>query len=646
MAREKIERDILPVTVGTAGHIDHGKTTLLRALAGEQSDTDRLSEERERGLTIDVGYAEIALDDGLEVGVVDVPGHERFIRNMVAGATGIDVVVLVVAADDGVMPQTREHLQIMSLLGLTSGVIALTKVDTVDAEMAELVGSEVEDLVAGTFLDGAKLIPVSGISGQGIEELRTEIARLVRAAPGRDVDGFFRMPVLRVFTSPGFGTVVTGIPASGRIEVGERVLVRPGQRPGRVRGLQVYHRAAEHAAAGHRTAINLAELEHKKVRRGDVVCDAGVFDETQILDVKLHVLPTVPRPLRHNQEARLHVGTLECAARVLVVSGKHIAAGETAWARLKLDRHAVVAPGDRFILRASSHLITLGGGIVLGAGSFTSRRRRGALAAEFEERERGLHDLGVAVEAQLRRARLEGTTRDAIVRALLRRKEEIEPELERLIAADAAVDLGRSLLLHGDEVRRGEEALVEALERFHAKQPLALGMRKALLSRIVQASPAVTDGLLDRLRERGVTEPLAGGQLRLAGHGAQTSAAQTERMERIVELLAAEPWQTPKASELPRLVSGLPAEVEQLLTILDHQGRIVRLSDGIVLAAETVEEAKARVREHCATETTLTPADLKRLVGATRKYGIPLLEHLDAVGFTRRQGDVRVLRTP
>ena len=295
MPKPPIQRDILPVTLGTAGHIDHGKTTLLRALAGAEQDTDRLQEERERGLTIDVGYAELRLADDLEVGVVDVPGHEKFIRNMVAGATGIDVVMLVVAADDGVMPQTREHLQIMSLLGLRSGVVVLTKIDTVDAEMTELVASEVEDLVAGTFLAGAAIVPVSGVTGEGIDALRAEIARLVRAVPARDTVGFFRMPVLRVFSSPGFGTVVTGIPSSGRVAVGDRVEVRPGARVGRVRGLQVYHRPAEEATAGHRTAVNVAELDRHKVRRGDVVCTPDVFEDTALLDVKVHLLGTTRR---------------------------------------------------------------------------------------------------------------------------------------------------------------------------------------------------------------------------------------------------------------------------------------------------------------------------------------------------------------
>ena len=636
-------RAVLPVTLGTAGHIDHGKTSLVRALAGGDTDTDRLAEEKERGLTIDVGYAELVLEDGVEIGVVDVPGHERFVRNMVAGATGIDVVLLVVAADDGVMPQTREHLQIMSLLGLASGAVALTKVDMVDDEMLELVRSDVEDLVRGTFLEGAKIVPVSSVTGRGLDELRAELSRLVRAVPHKDADGFFRMPVLRVFTSPGFGTVVTGIPVSGRIAVGDRIEVQPGARPGRVRGLQVYHRAADEASAGHRTALNIAELEHRAVKRGDVICVPGVFEGASLLDARLHLLATVPRPLRHNQEVRLHVGTVECAARALMVGGKTLAPGAWGWVQLKLDRPVVAAPGDRFIIRVPAQLATLGGGTVLGPGEH--RRRRGAvLAAEFEERERGLGEVRVAVESHLRRSALRGTDRAQIAKDLKRRTEEVEPELAALLAAGRAVEVGRGVLLHADTVQRGEEELLGVLRRFHERRPLVLGMRKAELPGELGGDPAVVDGLIERLRAKGGVDLRYGGRGRCGGRAPQLTEPQQARRQAILDALAQDPWQTPRTTELPHMVQGLDEEVEQLLTLLEEEGRIVRLRDGVVLLSGTIEDAKTRIAAHVREKGSLTPADMKELTGATRKYSIPLLEHLDAIGFTRRQGDVRVLR--
>jgi len=637
-------RRILPVTLGTAGHIDHGKTSLLRALAGGESDTDRLSEERERGLTIDVGYAELTLDDGVEVGVVDVPGHEKFVRNMVAGATGIDVVLFVVAADDGVMPQTREHLQIMSLLGLSSGVVALTKCDLVDDEMLELVRADVAELVAGTFLEAAHVVPVSATDGRGLPQLREEISRLVREAPRRDAAGWFRMPILRKFTAQGFGTIVTGIPVSGRLHVGDRVVVEPGGRAGRVRGLQVYHRPSEEASAGHRTAVNVADVDHASVQRGDVLCEPGIFAPASLLDVRVQLLPGTGRPLRHNQEARLHVGTHECAARILLVNRRDLRPGEQGWAQLKLDRPAVTAPGDRFILRLPDLLATLGGGIVLGPGEHRSKSRGALREAEFEERERGLADVRVAIESFVRRAGLDGCERGAVPRAVYRRADEVAPELDAVLATGRVVEMGRGLLVHADAVARGETAIVEQVDRFHARSPLVAGMRKALLPDLVGAAAGVVDGLLERLTARREVEPLDGGRVRRWGRAPQLTDAQRARRDAILDVLARDPWQTPRTDDLPSLVSGRPAEVAQLVTLLEEEGRIVVFREGVVLLAETIEDAKRRIAEHVATAGSLSPADLRDMVGATRKYSIPLLEHLDAIGFTVRKGDRRVLR--
>ncbi len=644
MKKSAPERSILPVTLGTAGHIDHGKTTLLRALSGDDSDTDRLAEEKERGLTIDVGYAELALDDGVEVGVVDVPGHEKFVRNMVAGATGIDVVLLVVAADDGVMPQTREHLQIMSLLGLTQGIIAITKADLVDEEMLELVASDVADLVAGTFLEDAAMIPVSSVSGLGIDALRCGISTLVRAAPRRDADGYFRMPVLRVFTSHGFGTIVTGIPLSGRLNVGDRIDVQPNGRRGRVRGLQVYHRPAADASAGHRTAINIAELEHRKVTRGDVICAPGVFSGAELLDVRIELLPNIARPLRHNQEARLHVGTVECDCRVLLVGARTLAPGATGYAQLKLSRPAVTAPGDRYILRLPAQLTTLGGGVVLGPGAHRRRRRRPAAAREFEEREQGLTDLPLAIQSALRRAALEGTTPADLAFELKRRPEEIASALDPLLADGRALQMDRGPLLDGESAQGGSERLLAAIERAHEQNPLDPGTKKALLAAQVGASTIVADGLVAMLVENGRVETLPGGRVRLAAWQPQLTAAQQDRVDRILAALSEEPWQTPRSHALAPLVGGLPQEIDKLLELLEGRGDVVRLRDGILFTTETIETAKAGVREHLGDGGTLAPADMKRLFGITRKYGIPLLEYFDKIGFTRRDGDKRLLK--
>lgn len=643
MAKNVAERSILPVTLGTAGHIDHGKTSLLRALAGDEADTDRLEEERRRGLTIDVGYAELALEDGVELGVVDVPGHEKFVRNMVAGATGIDVVLLVVAADDGVMPQTREHLQIMSLLGLEAGVIAITKSDLVDEEMCELVASEVEDLVAGTFLEGAPMIRVSSVTGKGIDELRGELTRLARAAPRRDAEGFFRMPVLRVFTSHGFGTIVTGIPVSGRVQVGDRVELLPGERRGRVRGLQVYHAPTEVAEAGHRTAINLAEVAHHSVQRGDVVCEPGVFDVARLLDVRLTALPDLARPLRHDQEVRLHVGTLECTAKVLLVRRKRLEPGASSYAQLQLQGEAVVVPGDPFIVRLPAELVTVGGGVVLGAGRHGMRRGKGAEAA-FAEREEALRSPEVALIAAVRRAGLEGTDRGRLVKVLKRPASELDALLAGPLGDGRIRELPRGLLVLEAAAERAEQRLLETVERHHDKHPLDLGFRKANLVDRLRATPAVVDGLVDGLVERRRLETLSAGRIRLHGREPRLSAAQQTRVERILEVLAESGWESPRAGELAPRVGALEPEVERLLEILEYRGRLAVIGDHLVYLTERIEEAQQAVRGHFETASELKPGDLKQLLGLTRKYAIPLMEYFDRIGFTRRDGNKRVLR--
>lgn len=643
MGRSTPSRSILPVTLGTAGHIDHGKTSLLRALAGDEAETDRLEEERRRGLTIDVGYAELELDDGVELGVVDVPGHEKFVRNMVAGATGIDVVLLVVAADDGVMPQTREHLQIMSLLGLRAGAIALTKADLVDEEMLELVASDVEDLVAGTFLEGAPMVPVSSVTGAGLDQLRGELTRLALAAPRRDTEGFFRMPVLRVFTSHGFGTIVTGIPVSGRLDVGDRVELMPGNRRGRVRGLQVYHAPTEHAEAGHRTAINLAEVAHREVARGDVVCQPGVFDVAALLDVRLQALPDLARPLRHDQQVRVHVGTLECTAKVLLVGRKRLEPGESAFAQLQLERDAVVVPGDPFIIRLPAELVTVGGGVILGTGRHGARRGKHALR-NFKEREAALASPEIALVAAVRRARLDGTDRPALVRGLKRPADEVERLLGPSLADGTILELPRGLLVLGETAARARDRILETVDRHHDKHPLDLGYRKAGLVDRLRAAPAVVDGLVEELISDGHLEPLSAGRIRRMGREPRLTAAQQDRCQRILAVLDESGWAPPRVTELSSAIGGLEAEVIRLLEILSYRGEVALLGDHIVFAQARVEETKEVVRRHFETADDLKPGDLKQLLGLTRKYAIPLMEHLDRIGFTRRDGNRRVLK--
>jgi len=635
---------VLGLTLGTAGHIDHGKTSLVRALVGGETDTDRLKEERDRGLTIDIGYAEWRLDDGTEVGIVDVPGHERFVRNMVAGATGMDVVLLVVAADDGAMPQTREHLQIMTLLGLRTGAVAITKIDLVEPDMRELVAEDVRALLRGTFLEGAALFPVSNATGEGIPALREGLSRLLRQATPRDAAGPFRMPVQRVFTSAGHGTVVTGIPLGGTVRREDRVELLPGGRLVRVRGVQAYHHDVAEASAGHRTALNLADVDYHTVRRGMVVAEPGLFRASTLLDVRFRCTAEGKKPLRHPVPVRMHVGTAEALGKLLLLEGNEAPPGEEAYAQILLEEPVVAAPGDRFLLRVPSPAATLGGGVVLGEALRRRLRRRPGTVEALREREQGLSDPRAALRSVLRAAGGQGADAAGLASAVRRRGPEVRALLEGLAAAREVVALRDGVHLHPAAWGRVRDGVRAALEAFHRAHPLRDAMRLAELRGEVDAAPGVVDAAVEGLAAEGAVEALPGGRARLAGRGATLSPRQAEALRRLEGVLREGGFATPREDEVPDLLGLGAEEAAGLLGLLVEQGQVLRLREGVILHAAAVAEGKRKVAERIRASGGIAPADLKDLLGATRKYGIPFLEHLDSTGFTVRVGDRRVLR--
>ena len=641
-----IDRSILRLTLGTAGHIDHGKTSLVRALVdGDGTDTDRLKEERDRGLTIDIGYAEWKLPDGLEVGIVDVPGHERFIRNMVAGATGMDSVLFVVAADDGVMPQTREHLQIMTLLGLRCGAVALTKVDIVDPEMRELVEEDVRDLLAGTFLQDAPLFPVSSVTGEGMEALRAGLAALLRDTPPRNAAGPFRMPVQRVFTVKGHGTVATGIPLSGTVRREDRLELLPAGKTGRVRGIQVYHREAPEAGAGHRTALNLADIDYHTVERGDVLAEPGLFRAARMWDLRFLCLRTEGRrSLEHRLPVRMLVGTAEAVGRLLLVEGDSVEPGEEVFAQVRLESPVVAAPGDRYILRTPSPAVTVGGGVILGEAPARRPRRREATLEALQERERGLEDPAAAVRAALRAAGRHGAQAAAVGAAVKRREPEVRNLLEALVAEGGAVVLPGGLHLLREPWTGILEAVVAALDAFHGSHRFRDSMRVAELRGAVEAADGVVDAAVRELEARGEVGTLPGGRVHRTGRAASLSVKEAALLEDIESMIREGGFATPREDEIPGALGGEPSLVADLLGLLVERGRVIRFRDGVVLHEASVEEGKRRVAERIRETGSIAPADLKEMLGATRKYGIPFLEHLDSTGFTVRVGDRRELR--
>jgi selenocysteine-specific elongation factor len=631
--------EVIPLMIGTAGHVDHGKTTLLQRLVGDAPHADRLPEERERGLTIDIGYAELSLGDGRQVGVVDVPGHEKFVRNMVAAASGIDVILLVVAADDGVMPQTREHLEIADLLGAGTGVVALTKVDLVDEDLAEAAEEEVRELIVGTFLEDAPVIHVSSVTGAGIDELRAALlAALDRATP-RAADGIFRVPVQRSFMLEGHGTVITGVPLAGRVILGQTLEVIPGRRKCRVRAIQAYHKEVSEGRAGHRTALKLSDVSLKEVRRGDVVAEPGFLREGNLVEARLKFLPTRPRKLTSNFPVRFHTGTTEVVGRVFLLDARSLVPGDEALVQFRLDRPIVTAPGDRFVLRTPSPQITLGGGRVIGYSRGKLSEGKSRQVKLVRAREEGLDDLEKAILYHVRASGLNPLGRRDLAIETLRRPEEIEPLVADLVSRGVLVAVN-DRALHVKELDRGREKLLDLLGRFHQKDPLVPAAGRAWAREQLKIGEAAFDAI--QTAEDGV-EVVAAGRIRLTGYVPSLSPRQRGRVERIEELLLEERFTPPRETDLPDLIGARADEAGRLLDLLIEEGKVVRIGSGVVLHAKAVEEAKRAVTERIRANGALVPSDLKELLGMSRKYSIPLLEWLDAVRFTVRKGDNRIL---
>ncbi len=631
--------EFLQITVGTAGHIDHGKSTLVKAVTG--TDPDRLKEERERGMTIDLGYAEYTLPDGRFVGIVDVPGHERFIKNMVAGATGVDFVLLVVAADDGVMPQTREHLEIMELLGLRRGMVVLNKSDLVERDMLDLAEEDVRELLKGTFLAEAPLVRVSAATGDGIDEFRRVFeAEVLRLEP-RPVEGVFRMPVQRVFVAEGFGAVVTGVPVSGRVGAGARVEIYPEGLAGRVRTIQVYKRTVNEAQAGHRTALNIAEVDYKRIRRGCTVAEPNSLAPTNHIETLYTHLASADKPLRSGTSIRLHTGTQEIMGHAFLLSASKVAPGERALVQFRLGRPAVCAVGDRFIVRLASPLRTLGGGLVVGLSGRRLRPGGGPVLSLLSTRAREIDDRRAVVDSIAAEAHLRGTSVAATARAMGLRPAEVEDAFATLVKDARLVRVGQRYY-HTRALETLRSRVERALEAYHKRHPLRafsdlralsarLGVDEDVFELAVEAS--VKAGRIEREARRA---RIAGWRVELSAESARL-ASEIERAYKDAGLKA------PNKQEVIDSVGGQLSRIEMVYGYLVESGVLVRLTETLLLHREAFEEARRRVVEQITESGRIDAQKAKSLFGLSRKYVIPLLEALDRRGVTRRVGDHRVL---
>ncbi|MBI3948394.1 MAG: selenocysteine-specific translation elongation factor, partial [Armatimonadetes bacterium] len=581
--------------IGTAGHVDHGKTALIKALTG--TDTDRLKEEQERGMSIELGFAHLELPSGAVAGIVDVPGHERFLKNMLMGAGGTDLVMLIVAADEGVMPQTVEHLDILRLLHVPAGLVVITKVDLVEEEeWIELVEEDVRRAVEGTFLARAPVVRVSALTGEGMDALRECLDCLAARGQQRSAAGPFRLSVDRVFTMPGFGTVVTGTVASGRVRVGDTVEILPSGKASRVRQVQWRGQKAEEAVAGSRAALNLAGVELDEVERGDVCAAPGTLHATQILDARLQLLARLERPLANRTRIRLHAGTAETIGRVTILDRDELSPGEAGMVQFRLEKPTAVAKGDPFVIRLYSPMVTLGGGVVLDPTARKHRRFQDDVLDGLRVRETG------APIALLERAVYEagdaGISTAALAAALGRPVEEVRADLQTLLDAGEMVALAPQAFVHEQRWEALRDRVLKALDTFHAANPLRARMpREELRTRAARAVPGGTFGLaLQRLQSEGLVE-IAGDGVRRAGHRVTLSPEREALAVRLERRLQAGRFSPPVLADL---TAAEGAAAREVLNAMAETGRAVRVSDALYLHPEALAQIKELVARHIA----------------------------------------------
>jgi selenocysteine-specific elongation factor len=607
----------------------------VKALTG--IDPDRLKEEKEREMTIDLGFAWFTLPSGLVVSVIDVPGHEDFIKNMLAGVGGIDAALLVVAADEGVMPQTVEHLAVLDLLEVRQGVVALTKVDLVeDEEWLELVVADVERLLKGTTLVDSKILPLSAVTGQGLPSLIEELDNLLSKTPPRRERGRPRLPIDRAFTLAGFGTVATGTLIDGRFGVGQEVEILPQGLKSRIRGLQTHKERMEVAVPGSRVAINLAGVGKDQLRRGDVVTSPGWLEPTRLLDVHLHMLGSAPKPLRHNASVDFYSGAAQIPAKARVLGAKAIEPGEEGWAQLVLTRLTALLAHDRFIIRQPSPSLTIGGGTVVDPHP---RRRHKRFRPQVIERLEALA-LGTPQEVLLTALEEGPQEMGRLVEESGLGPEVVEEALKRLLEDPRILVLGGSegqLVVSSTWWEGFLVRLVHLIEEYHSRRPLRLGMpREEAKSKLRFPSRLFNDLIGQAVKGGAVAEE--GAALKLPGHEVRFTPEEEERVEVLLSKFSQEPYTTPSVSDCKAALE------EEVLNALLEQGRLVQVSENTLFLASTYEVMVERVVEHLKREGTITLAQVRDLFSTSRKYAQAFLEHLDAQGITRRVGDERVLR--
>lgn len=634
------------IIIGTAGHIDHGKTTLVKALTG--IDTDRLEEEKRRGITIDLGFAHLELTassgEKLRLGFVDVPGHERFVRNMLAGVGGIDLVLLVVAADESIKPQTREHFEICRLLSIPRGITVITKSDMVDADTLNVVKLEIEDFVRDSFLDTSRspVVAVSALTGAGLDELKKEIARLAVEIPARDTETLFRLPIDRVFVMKGFGPVVTGTLITGKVRKEEEVEVFPARRRIRIRGVQVHGSAADQAIAGQRTALNLAGVQVEELARGMTLAPPDILEPTQRIDVQLSLLSDA-RPMKNRARVHLHAFTVETIAGVTFHEGtfndaNELKPGSTAIARLRTATPVLVLPGDHLILRQFSPVVTIGGAIVLDA--FPPRRQKREAALKFLQT-MASGSLAEKLLARIHRRASEGLTLANAVRETGLRPGVLKPVIAALLQQKQVIQAG-DFCLASTAFTAARERSVAILDAFHKANPLVAGISKEELREKLGLHAAVLEALLGEM-VRAKKMEVSGEQVKLAGRGVALKDDEAKAKQEIEQAFSSAGLKVPALKEV---LASLPVDkvrAQKLVTLLLRDRVLVKLTDELVFHQNAIQGLRQILAEYKTKSTKIDVPTFKDLTGISRKYAIPLLEYLDRERVTRRVGDERVI---
>jgi selenocysteine-specific elongation factor len=629
------------IIIGTAGHIDHGKTSLVKALTG--IDADRLEEEKRRGITIDLGFAHLELNapsgEKLRLGFIDVPGHERFVRNMLAGVGGIDLVLLVIAADESIKPQTREHFEICRLLSIPRGITVITKADLVDEETLNVVKLEVEDFVRGSFLDTSRspMVAVSAMTGTGLDDLKNEIAGLAAQIPARDTEAIFRLPIDRVFVMKGFGTVVTGTLIAGTVRKEEELEIFPQRQRARVRGVQVHGAATDQAIAGQRTALNLAGVPIENLARGMTLAPPGLLEPTQRIDVQLALLKE-SRPLKNRARVHLHAFASETIAEVALYQGNEIKPGSTAFAQLRTEHPLLLLPGDRAILRQFSPVITIGGALVLDAFPLV-RHKREVRAAFLQSLATGSRE--DVLLARISRREKDGLSLSGLVCETGWKPSLLRPLISSLVQQNKII-LAGDFHLSTEAFTRVRNQTLSTLESFHKANPLVAGISKEELRvKLALQQPIMEAVLAQLVREKKID--VAGEQVRLAGRVVELKDEEARAKEQIEKAFAGAGLKVPLMKEVLAALPVDKARAQKLVTLLLRDRVLVKLADDLVFHQTALQDLRRILAGYKSTSAKIDVGKFKDLTGVSRKYAIPLLEYLDRERVTRRIGDERII---